>query len=86
MARSNHNTRETHGDTETRLYNIWSSMKQRTMNPNTINYASYGGKGVSVCEEWQKYEPFKKWSLELALTTPVQINKRTRGIGHAITH
>lgn len=61
--RSPHATRTTHGDTGTRLYQIWNAMKQRTRNPNTINYSLYGGKGVSVCSEWNRYEAFKEWAL-----------------------
>lgn len=53
-----------HGDTGTRLYSIWNTMKQRCSNPNAINYHLYGGKGIMVCNEWiESYEEFKKWSL-----------------------
>lgn len=55
--------KKTHGDTNTRLYNIWSTMKQRTSNPNTINYELYGGKGVRCCDDWNSYEAFKEWAL-----------------------
>lgn len=62
--RSKHATRLTHGDTGSRLYGIWNSMKQRTSNPNAINYSLYGGKGIHVCKDWEKYESFKNWSLK----------------------
>lgn len=75
MARSKHNTRETHGDTGKRLYIIWSAMKQRTTNPNTINYALYGGKGISICEDWKSYEPFKKWSIEHGYTDKLTLDR-----------
>lgn len=62
--KNSHATRTTHGDTGTRLYSIWSAMKQRTCNKNTVNYSLYGGKGISVCDDWKSYKNFKKWSIE----------------------
>lgn len=56
-------TRLTHGDSGTRLYNIWSTMWQRVSNPNTINYQLYGGKGVKVCVQWKDYVNFKEWAI-----------------------
>lgn len=34
------------------LYSIWNSMKQRCCNPKTKAYASYGGRGITVCDRW----------------------------------
>ena len=53
-----------HGMSHTRLYQIWNSMKQRCQNPKTINYRDYGGKGISVCEEWNNdFKRFCAWSM-----------------------
>ena len=35
-------------------YNVWVSMKQRCLNPNDHAWRHYGGRGISVCEEWQR--------------------------------
>ena len=53
----------THGDCGTRLYRIWKGMLSRCRNKGSTDYKWYGEKGVSVCDEWQKYEAFKKWAL-----------------------
>lgn len=53
-----------HGHRGERLNWVWSSMKQRCSNPNNVGYKNYGGRGIMVCEEWQEYEPFRKWALE----------------------
>ncbi len=47
----------------TRLYHIWNSMKMRCQNSNAANYKNYGGRGITVCEEWQSFEPFYEWSM-----------------------
>lgn len=52
----------THGETKTHLYMVWSGMKRRCQNPHTKYYPLYGGRGVRVCDEWQKYEPFRDWA------------------------
>lgn len=49
----------THGLSNTRTYDIWSRMKQRCGNPNTVGWADYGGRGITVCLEWQEsFETF----------------------------
>ena len=44
---------------EERLYSIWRSMKRRCANRKDMNY---GGRGISVCDEWQDYQTFKEWA------------------------
>lgn len=58
------NGRYHHGQTGTRLHRIWKAMKTRCNNPNTSYFKYYGGKGISVCEEWEKsFESFQEWAL-----------------------
>ena len=38
-------------------------MRQRCNNPNKESYGYYGGKGVSVCDEWNDYKTFKDWAI-----------------------
>lgn len=53
-----------HGMCRTRLYRIWNGMKQRCANPKTIGYRYYGGKGVTVCQEWQNsFQAFYDWAM-----------------------
>ena len=47
-----------------RLLNIWDSMKQRCYNKNHEAYSRYGGRGVSVCEEWRNdSRAFREWAV-----------------------
>lgn len=47
-----------HGMKGTREYNSWRSMMKRCNNPNDKAYNHYGGRGISVCERWRKFENF----------------------------
>lgn len=49
---------------KTRLYTVWIDMRQRCSNPNRKEYARYGGRGITVCEGWDKYEEFRAWAME----------------------
>lgn len=50
--------RRTHGMKGTRIYSIWKDMRKRCRNPATRAYHNYGGRGISVCSEWNKFENF----------------------------
>ena len=50
--------RTTHGESYSRVYNIWALMRQRCNNPNAANYRLYGGRGVKCCESWAKFQAF----------------------------
>ena len=58
----NHEYGFKHGMSHTRIYTIWSGMIQRCCNPNAKNYPRYGGRGVTVCEEWKEFKKFYEWS------------------------
>lgn len=54
----------THGQTKTKLYYVWNSMRMRCRNPKTDNYHNYGGRGITICDEWnQSFEPFYEWAI-----------------------
>lgn len=53
-----------HGESYSRIYNIWKGMRKRCQNPNYTYYKNYGGRGISVCEEWDSdFESFRGWAL-----------------------
>lgn len=54
-----------HGLSHTRIHSIWRSIKDRCYNPKNRHYKHYGGRGISVCDEWKdNFIPFYNWSLE----------------------
>jgi hypothetical protein len=42
----------------TKVYNVWASMKARCQNPNHRAWKNYGGRGITVCSAWQRFEQF----------------------------
>lgn len=56
--------RTTHGLRNSRLYRTWSAMKSRCYNSNNQDYKYYGGRGISVCEEWKNdFLSFYNWAM-----------------------
>ena len=54
----------THGKSGTALYNVYVLMKRRCNNPKMSDYKWYGGKGITVCDEWmESFESFYSWAL-----------------------
>ncbi len=51
-----------HGMANSRIYAVWCSMNQRCCNPNDEYYVDYGGRGISVCDEWKTdFKKFYEW-------------------------
>lgn len=58
-----HPTNITHGESNSRLYNLWCAMKNRCYNKKMRMYYNYGGRGITVCDEWRNsYEAFRDWA------------------------
>lgn len=45
-------SRRTHGKARTKTYITWKAIKTRCKNPNNPAYPDYGGRGISICKEW----------------------------------
>lgn len=43
---------------ETAEYRAWAAMLSRCTNSNHRNYNDYGGRGITVCDRWRRYEDF----------------------------
>jgi len=43
-----------HGLSGTAEYRAWRAMKQRCKNPKNPQYKHYGGRGITVCDSWDK--------------------------------
>lgn len=56
--------RTKHGKEGTKLYGVWEGMKQRCFNPRNKSFAFYGGRGITVCDEWRNdFQSFYDWAI-----------------------
>lgn len=67
---------KTHGMTNTRLYHLWHAMKNRCNNPKVQSYKRYGGRGISVCEQWEKsFISFYEWAINNGYSEDLSIDR-----------
>lgn len=65
-----------HGLSETKIYHIWEKMRARCRNDKDPAYANYGGRGICVCEEWDKdFLAFYKWSINNGYSEKLSIDR-----------
>lgn len=80
--RATRNNHYIHGDSHTRLHNIWTLMLQRCENPKATSYNRYGGRGISVCSEWHDYTVFKKWAIANGYREDLTLDRRDNDGGY----
>ena len=71
-----------HGETTTRLYQIWENMRQRCFNLKYNRYSDYGGRGISMCKSWDDFLVFKKWALENGYLDTLTIDRMDNDRGY----
>ena len=59
-ARKKGRAKKTHGMSTTKIYGVWTNMKDRCYNPRNKKYKDWGGRGIKVSEEWLNFENFYK--------------------------
>ncbi len=52
-----------HGQSRSKIYSVWQSMRQRCYNLNSSIYSYYGGRGIVVCDEWKDFKAFYGWAI-----------------------
>lgn len=61
--KTNLKAKHSHKMSGTRLYEIWQGMKGRCYNVHNARYSRYGGRGISVCDEWvHDFTAFYEWA------------------------
>ena len=63
-----------HGKGRTRLYRIWSSMKNRCKTEKSAG-ENYHARGIRVCDEWQKFMPFYEWAISAGYESHLTIDR-----------
>lgn len=72
-----HDGMKTHGESRTRLHGIWLNMKTRCFCEKSPAFQYYGGRGISICEEWKNsFEAFRDWALSSGYRPELEIDRR----------
>lgn len=63
------------GGNVSRLYNIWAGVKARCYSKKNPKYKYYGGRGISICDEWHDFEAFKAWAIDSGYNNNLTIDR-----------
>lgn len=74
----------THGKSKTRLYRIWTDMRKRCNNANHWAFNLYGGRGITVCDEWCSFSAFAAWSENNGYSDTLTIDRIDNDIGYSL--
>lgn len=66
----------------TKIYNVWRDMKYRCENKNNPQYKDYGGRGISVCDEWHDFNKFYNWAIENGYDEKLSIDRINNNEGY----
>jgi hypothetical protein len=75
----------THGMTNTRIYGIYCGILSRCYNKNRKAYKDYGGRGITVCDEWldnDGFQSFYDWSMENGYSDKLSIDRIDNNKGY----
>lgn len=71
------NPRKSHGMTNTRLYKIYSKIKERCYYEKYPEYYLYGGRGIRMCDEWKEdFMNFYNWSMSHGYKDDLSIDRK----------
>lgn len=73
----------THGMRKTRLYRIWTGIKDRCNNPKSKYWKRYGGRGITVCENWNNsFDAFYEWATNNGYTENLTLDRKDNDLGY----
>lgn len=67
--------RITHDLSRTKLYSVWHEMIRRCVNQKHFAYKRYGGRGISVCNEWEDVSIFYNWAINNGYEDGYQLDR-----------
>ena len=66
-----------HGKATSKLYRVWHNMKTRCYNKREKSYINYGGRGITVCDEWvNDYLKFHRWAHDNGYREELTIDRK----------
>ena len=66
-----------HGLSKTKLYRVWSSIKDRCYRDGCKGYIDYGIRGIVMCDEWKNnFQAFYDWSISNGYAEGLTIERK----------
>lgn len=73
-----------HNGCHTRIYQTWMGMKARCCNTHSKSYPDYGGRGISICEEWlNDFTAFREWAFSHGYNDSLTIERIDNNKGYS---
>jgi len=67
-----------------RLYKIFDGMKSRCYNPHATGYKNYGGRGITICDEWlSNFWSFHNWAMSSGYADGLTIDRIDNDKGYS---
>lgn len=67
---------QTHGLSNTRIYDLWQGIKNRCYKHSAQSYARYGARGITMCDEWKNdFTAFYKWAMLNGYSDELEIDR-----------
>lgn len=69
------------------LFNIWRGMKGRCLNNKDKGYKDYGGRGITICDEWvNDFKAFYDWAMANGWEKGLVNDRRNNDEGYSPTN
>lgn len=73
-----------HGQAHTKLYKVFYGMKDRCYNPKNRKYKDYGGRGITICDEWLcDFSVFYSWAVSNGYKVGLSIDRIDNDMGYS---
>lgn len=65
-----------HGHSDSKLYRVWCAMRERCYKENNSGFKNYGGRGITVCDEWRNsFGAFYDWAMANGYRKGLEIDR-----------
>lgn len=66
---------KTHMMSNTKIYQVWHTMKRRCTQEKRKDYKHYGGRGITVCDIWLSFENFYEWAIRHGYSEGLELDR-----------
>ena len=75
---------KTHGLSKERIHKEWRGILHRCKNPSASHYENYGGRGITVCDEWKEdFMAFYEWSMQNGYADNLTLDRKDNDKGYS---